>query len=162
MGLIMDLLDDLVLGPLNLINRAEGIWRLAAARDRGVRFSLLRLDKGGKHTRKEARSLLARYGVATFGTTHDSKCLHFLVKSRQAVWAEYLLLHAGIELQNPLVDPRNAQYANSHARGWMPKPWSESDSESSGTNLNSSGNDVGTGASLESQVDRALERIAQW
>lgn len=153
MSAIMDILDDLVLGPLNLINRIEGVARLAVARDHGVRFSLLRLDKGGKHTRVEARALLAKYGVATFGTTHDSRCLHFLVKSRQAKWAEYLLLHAGMELQNPLIDPRNAQYANRHARGWMPRPWAEQDSVQNDTEPVQS-------PSLESQLDRVLEHIA--
>lgn len=125
MANFIDLLDDYVFGPLNLVDLIEGIVRLTAYRDSGVRFSILRLDRGGKYSRPEVRAILKKYGIASFGISHDSQCLHFLVKRRQAKWAEYLLLHAGVELQNPPVNPNNARYYGQHEPGWMPKPWSE-------------------------------------
>ncbi len=124
MGL-MDLLDDFVFGPLNLINRAEGLLRLLIYRDSGVRFAILREDKGGLHSLAQVRTILKRYGVVLFGCTHDAQCIYFTVKKRQADWAEYLLLHAGVALHNPPINPRNLTYATQRPAGWMPRPWSE-------------------------------------
>lgn len=120
---LMDFLDNFIFGPLNLINRLEGLVRLGYYQDSGVRFALLRLDKGGTHTLPEVRSLLHRYGIVLFGCTHDAQCIYFTVKKRQATWAEYLLLHAGVELKNPPVDPRNAHHVANHPPGWMPPAW---------------------------------------
>jgi hypothetical protein len=114
---MIDFLDDFLLGPFNLIDRLEGLIRLAARRDTGVRFAILRMDKGGKHTRPEVRRMLRRYGVATFGITHDATNLYFLVGSRQAKWAAYLLDSAGIEYTRGV---RNRTPTN----GKMPVPWS--------------------------------------
>lgn len=126
---IMDLLDDLIFGPLNLINRTEGWLKLLSYHDSGYRFAIPRQDKGGRHSLSHVREILKRYGISTFGCTHDSKSIYFLVKRRQAVWTEYLLLQAGIELNNPPVDPHNAGYKEKHPPGWMPKPWSEQNPE---------------------------------
>jgi hypothetical protein len=127
--MMMDLLDDLVFGPLNLINRAEGWLKLLFYHDAGVRFAIPRQDKGGQHSLANVRELLARYGIASFGCTHDARCIYFLVKKRQAAWAEYLLLHAGVELRNPPVDSRNAHLVARHPPGWLPTPWSELEGE---------------------------------
>lgn len=121
----MDLLDDLIFGPLNLINRAEGWLKRAAYRDAGVQFQIPRQDKGGRFSLPEVRQLLLHYGIDSFGCTHDARSIYFFTKQRQAAWAEYLLLHAGVELQNPPVDPRNAGYVASHPPGWMPPPWAQ-------------------------------------
>jgi hypothetical protein len=125
----MDLLDDFVFGPCNLIDRAEGLLSGIRYGDMGHQFAIPRADKGGPFTLAEIEELLARYGVVVFGRTHDANHMYFHVKKRQARWAEYLMLHAGVELCNPPVDERNPGYAASHAPGWMPRPWSEAKRE---------------------------------
>ncbi len=123
---IMDILDDFVFGPFNLISRIEGLFKEVKYDDSSVRFALVRLDKGGSHNFHEVRTLLNKYGISIFGVTHDSQCLFFRVKQRQAAWSEYLLLHAGVELRiERLIDPRNAKYVAMHTPGWMPTPWIE-------------------------------------
>ena len=119
----MDLFDD-VFGPLNVIDILEGFIRGLAYGDFGYQFTIRRGDKGGNHSLTEARDILKGYGVDTFWFGFDSQNMYFRVKNRQARWAEYVLLHAGVELLNPAFDHRNAGYAAGHAPGWMPKPWS--------------------------------------
>ncbi|MBI3957546.1 MAG: hypothetical protein HY328_01965 [Chloroflexi bacterium] len=119
----MDTFDDLF-GPLNVIDILEGLIRGLAYGDLGYGFEIARADKDGKHTLNEAREILKDYGVDTFWYGFDSQKMYFRVKNRQARWAEYVLLHAGVELLNPAFDQRNAGYAASHAPGWMPRPWS--------------------------------------
>jgi hypothetical protein len=126
---IMDLLDDFVFGPFNLIDRAEGLLSGIRYGDLGHQFAIPRADKGGPFTLAEIEDLLARYGVAVYGRTHDANRMYFHVKKRQARWAEYLMLHAGVELCNATVDERNPGYAASHKPGWMPRPWSQADDE---------------------------------
>ena len=122
---IMDLLDDLVFGPLNLIDRFEGLLKAVLYRDAGYRMAIPRLDKGGRYSLSEVQQTLRQYGVATYGHTHDARSMHFSVKKRQARWAEYILLHAGVELTSPTFDERNPGYVTQHEPGYMPKPWSE-------------------------------------
>jgi len=122
---LMDLLDDYIFGPLNYVDRLEGLLKALYYQDTGVRFAIPRKGKGGKHTLQDVSQILQQYGIPIFCRTHDSKNMYFRVKKRQAAWAEYLLLNAGIELNHPLVDPRNINYAASHPPGWMPTPWAE-------------------------------------
>lgn len=119
----MDTFDDLF-GPLNIIDTLEGLIRGLAFGDFGYVFEIARADKGGEHTLNEARAILKGYGVDTFWFGFDSQKMYFRVKNRQARWAEYVLLHAGVELLNPAFDHRNAGYAANHTPGWMPRPWS--------------------------------------
>ena len=64
----------------------------------------------------EAIDILKGYGVDTFWYGFDSQKMYFRVKKRQARWAEYVLLHAGVELLNPAFDHRNAGLCSqSHA-----------------------------------------------
>lgn len=125
MGKFMDFMDDFVFGPLNLITRIEGLVRQNVYQDTAVKFSILRIDKGGIHTQNAVKRVLEKYRISAFGYTHDSKCIHFLIKSRQAAWAEYLLLHADIQLQNPPVNPQNYEYIKRHPPGWMPPAWAD-------------------------------------
>jgi hypothetical protein len=120
---ILDFLDDYLFGPCNLIDRLEGLVRGMAYQDFGHKFTVRYADRGGRHTRAEIEALLARYGIAVYGRTHDANCMHFLVKKRQASWAEYILLHAGVEVTSPLIDPRNQAYVAQHPPGWLPRPW---------------------------------------
>lgn len=122
---IMDLLDDWVFGPLNLIDRLEGLFKAALYGDMGYRMTIPRVDKGGKHSLPNVQRTLKKYGVATYGCTHDANNMYFSVKKRQARWAEYILLHAGVELTSPTFDRRNPAYVARHEPGYMPTPWSD-------------------------------------
>lgn len=74
----------------------------------------------------EIEMLLRQYGIRIWGREIiEQKELAFLVKERQAVWAEYILCRAGVPLTSKLLDPRNEQYRQQHAPGSMPTPWSE-------------------------------------
>lgn len=118
----MDYFDDLF-GPLNLLDTLEGLIRGLAYGDLGYELQIQRADKGGSHTLNEAIDMLRRYGVDTFWYGFDSQKMYFRVKNRQARWAEYVLLHAGVELLNPTFDQRNPGYVARHEPGWMPRPW---------------------------------------
>jgi len=111
-------------GNLNLLDVIEGFVRGLAYGDFGYQMIVKRVDKGGSHRMSEAIEILKGYGVDSFWFGFDSQNMYFRVKNRQARWAEYVLLHAGVELLNPAFDQRNAGYAASHAPGWMPRPWS--------------------------------------
>lgn len=111
---IMDLLDDFVFGPFNLIDRIEGILTGIRYRDLGHQFAIPRADKGGPLTLAEIEDLLARYSVAVYGRTHDANRMYFHVKKRQARWAEHILLRAGAVLNSPPVDARSAHWASRH------------------------------------------------
>ena len=72
----------------------------------------------------EIEMLMRQYGIRIWGREMRDEDEHaFLVKRRQAVWAEYLLCRAGVPLTGPLLDPRNAQYVQRHERGSLPDPW---------------------------------------
>lgn len=137
MSATMDFLDEFVLGPLNLIDRFEGILRGITYGDMGTEITICRSDKGGSFSLNEVRLLLKGYGVDTFGRRFDSQNMYIRVKNRQARWAEYVLLHAGVELLNPAFDHRNASYAAKHPPGWMPRPWSAGPKKSGEQDANS-------------------------
>jgi len=141
---LMAFLDD-VLGLANWVDRLEGLIMslrygdYVRAREHGLlallgevgssvlttntcRFALRR---SGRYSLHEVEALLKRYGIPIFGRTHDAKALYFHVKKRQARWAEYILLHAGVELLNPPLDPRHDEYVARHAPGYMPTPWEQ-------------------------------------
>ena len=137
------LLHD-VLGRLNYIDRIEGLfsalWHGDYKHAEGVTGILRELtmsvsgsnthkfsiQRRGSHSLNEVEAQLRKYGITVFGRTHDGQHMHFYVKRRQARWAEYLMLHAGVEFDGPLFDSRNATYRDNHTPGWMPQPWSES------------------------------------
>ena len=130
---LMDFLDDFIFGPLNYFDRLEGLLRGVLYHDLGYQFAVLYPDRGGKHSRKEVEMLLRHYGIAVYGRTHDSKHMYFRVKKRQARWAEYILLHAGVALTSPPFDQRNLAYLASHEPGWMPTAWADHDKPPDGT-----------------------------
>lgn len=123
MGAIFDLLDDLIIGPFNVIDRVEGLITGIRYGDMGHQFAIGRADKGADHTLVDCEKILKPYHIAVYGRTHDSKRVYFHVKKRQAAWAEYVLLRAGVELLSSPVEARNAGWAGGHAD--MPTPWSE-------------------------------------
>lgn len=113
-----------VIGSMNVIEEFIGLIRATIYGDVGYEFRIKRIDKGGKHSFPEIKGILRNYGVATYWYGFSGGDIRFRVKNRQARWAEYILLHAGVELLNPAFDHHNAGYAASHAPGWMPRPWS--------------------------------------
>jgi len=85
------------------------------------RFSFLR---HGGFSGIEAEQTLRQYGIRVWGReVTDAEEIAFLVKAKQARWAEYLLCRAGVPLTCQLLDPRNAQYQQRHAPNSMPTPW---------------------------------------
>jgi hypothetical protein len=69
--------------------------------------------------------LLRRYGIRVWGRRINGEVRSFVVKRKQAVWAEYILCRAGVPLACPLLDPRNAAYPDEHPVDSMPIPWTE-------------------------------------
>lgn len=64
--------------------------------------------------------LLRRHGVKVWDRGIAGDDLYFCVKRRQACWAEYLLLRAGVPVTSVLIDPRNRRYAEHHPPGSQP------------------------------------------
>ena len=118
---LMDLLDDFVLGPMNLITKAQGFLAGIWYRDMGRRFAIQRADKGGSHSLLEVEAMLKKYGIPTYGGGHNSREMIFRVKNRQARWAEYILTQAGVDVTTPTVDRHNPGYAG---RG-LPPAWTD-------------------------------------
>lgn len=56
--------------------------------------------------------LLYRHGVKIWDRGFMGENLFFRVKRRQVVWAEYLLLRAGVPVVSPLFELRNRDYAD--------------------------------------------------
>jgi len=115
-------LDD-ALGAMDWIDRLEGVITRLRWRDPGHGIAMTRADKGGTLSGVETEETLRRYGVRVCGRGFDSRRLYFMVKRRQARWAEYLLLRAGVPLENPLHDPRVAAQAARHAG--LPPAWAD-------------------------------------
>lgn len=120
---LMDFLDDFVMGPLNVIDRAEGLLSAIRYGDMGHQFAIARMDKGEAHSLNECEAMLHKYGIAVYGRTHDARCMYFRVKNRQAAWAEYVMQCAGVDLLSPPVDARNAGWTA--RRSDMPTPWKD-------------------------------------
>jgi hypothetical protein len=135
----MNLLD--VPAYFDLINRFEGVistflnadWQGAYQRDGAsgvlVEFaSCLTLSNAPKirvyrytHWRGiDVERLLRRHGVKIWDRGIAGDDLYFCVKQRQAKWAEYLLLRAGVPVTSALIDPRNRHYAEKYAPGSEP------------------------------------------
>lgn len=106
----------------DLINPLEGLFA------EGVHGPLheFRFSRGAGFTGLKVERLMRQYGIRIFGRlTTDPQIVGFKVKQSQAVWAEYLLLRAGVPLVTPLLDPRNRDYQRLHASNEMPPPWQE-------------------------------------
>jgi hypothetical protein len=67
--------------------------------------------------------ILRQYGIKCYAREMaDDRFLGLSVSDRQANWAEYILLSAGVPLLTEAVDGRNAGYAE-RRDGTMPTPW---------------------------------------
>lgn len=127
MSRILDFIDDYIFGPLDLITYAGRVAKQTVYQDTAIKFSILKIRKGGVHTQNDIIRILEPYKVHPFAWKPDSQHIHFWIKGKQANWAEYLLLHAGVELKNPLVNPKNPEYVKRHPPGWMPPAWTDRD-----------------------------------
>lgn len=119
-----DMIDNL-LGPLNYFDRIEGLLRGLLYRDSGHRITVKYADRGGHHSCQEIEKILKKYHIPVYGRLHDANHLSFLVKRRQARWAEYLLLQAGVAVVGEPVDKRNQGYRRGKPAGWMPAAWAD-------------------------------------
>lgn len=63
----------------------------------------------------EIERLLRRHGVKVWNRGILADSLYFCVKRRQARWAEYLLLRAGVPVTSALHDPHNRNYTAGYA-----------------------------------------------
>jgi len=107
-------------GDFDLINPLDGLLG-RAVHGKMHRFTF-RAD--GEFSGYEVEKLLRRYGIRIWGREMaEGEDRAFLVKQRQAVWAEYLLCRAGVPLTCKLLDGRNESYRQRHAPQSMPEPW---------------------------------------
>ncbi len=107
---------------LDLFNPLDG-WLGRTRHGPMHRFRFLRT---GDFSGVEVEQLMRRYGIRVWGReVTDPETISFLVKERQALWAEYLLCRAGVPLVSPLLDPRNAQPHQRHSSHAMPTPWDQ-------------------------------------
>jgi hypothetical protein len=121
---------------LDLIDRVEGVistfinadW--AGARKRDGVFGLIHefidclafanaptvyVSRESSWSGLEIERLLRRHGVKVWNRGIMGNELYFCIKRRQARWAEYLLLRAGVPVTSALTDPRNRDYAEGYA-----------------------------------------------
>ncbi len=68
----------------------------------------------------EIEALLKRHGVTIWGRGFLGDQIFFRVKKRQARWAEYLLLRAGVPVTSVLNEPRNVEWTEDYAPGSEP------------------------------------------
>lgn len=71
-------------------------------------------------------SVLRRYRISCYGRSmcirNGNEFRSFHVNARQARWAEYVMLRAGVPLVGGLIDPRNAAAADKEE---LPPQWQE-------------------------------------
>lgn len=65
-------------------------------------------------------AMLNKYGIAVYGRTHDANHLYFLVKRRQARWAEHVMRNAGVAVVGEPLTPGNGS-----PKGEMPAAWAD-------------------------------------
>ena len=135
-------LDDF-LDKFNWISRGQGfLWSLLSwlpfrHSHKGRKIGSWSIEPGVREIRVdrsittggEAERLLAKARIPIAGRRITSKEAIFLVKARQAGWAEYLLLRAGAALGpgHRMIDPENVRRASKHTE---PVPlWSQRQSK---------------------------------
>lgn len=116
-----------VLDQLNLISTVQGwLWGLTSwlpyRRSRKGRKVGRPVIDGGTRTIRvdrrytsgaEAEEILRRAHIPIAGRHVSSTDAYFVVRARQAAWAELVLLRAGVELagSHQIINPKNLQYA---------------------------------------------------
>jgi len=126
---------------LDVIDRIEGIvstfvnadWAGARRRDGGIgvinefidclafaNAPTVRVSRDSSWSGLEIERLLRRHGVKVWNRGIIGDELYFCVKRRQARWAEYLLLRAGVPVTSALIDSRNRDYTDGFAPRSVP------------------------------------------
>ena len=132
-----------VFNKLDLINRTEGIistfinadwfgaYKRAGAYGIISEFldcltaynaPLIRVARGSSWTGGKVARHLKRYGIKVWNRGVTGSDYFFCVKRRQVVWAEYLLLRAGVPVTSKLVDQRNLEWTEGYEPGSEPRP----------------------------------------
>jgi hypothetical protein len=81
----------------------------------GANAPVIQVSRYSSWSGHAIEQLLQRHGVKIWDRGFLGENLFFRVKRRQAVWAEYLLLRAGVPVVSPPIDPRNREYAERHS-----------------------------------------------
>lgn len=118
----MDWIDN-ILGPLNLIDKARGLYYAIKWRDLGVLVTIPRLDKDGQTGFLDARKTLREYGIRTYWYSHDAKNIYMRVERRQARWAGIILLSCGVDANLQGMTKEIRAYVASKPPGWRPTSW---------------------------------------
>ena len=80
-------------------------------------------DAGSGWMAYRVESILRQYGTHAAGRRTNGSLRSFTVPDDQAIWAEYLLLRAGVPLESQPLDTRNASHAQRLQGAAMPEPW---------------------------------------
>lgn len=101
----------------DLINAMDG-WIGSAFNGPMHRFSF---SNQTGHSGVSVEKLLRKYGIRLWGRRLEGEGeLSFLVKVKQAEWAEYVLCSAGVPLSTQLLNENHRGIA-----GKVPTPWTE-------------------------------------
>jgi len=120
MGGLLDLMAQ-----LDLIDKVDALVGDVINRGDVKVFHVVRwMDQNGGWSGGTIEQMLKRHGVGIWGRgfTPDTLCFH--VKNRQAGWAEYLMLRAGIAVVSQAVDEHNITWAEKWPTGEVPM-WGE-------------------------------------
>ena len=138
-------LDDF-LDAFNWIDRIEGFassivhadWRKASAGPPVLGFAAefvrsaagaaswtFRIPRDSGWAGGDVERLLNHYAIPIWGRRVTGQHFILSVPSRQANWAEYLILRRGMTLDGRLFNPDNARYAKKYAPGDQPPAWAD-------------------------------------
>lgn len=112
----IDLLDI-----FNFIDRVQGVV-MGAYYSGGVHT--FKIEHEDRRVAQDFENMLARRGVAVFGRRITGKHLIFSVKTRQARWAEHILIRAGAPIVSRTVDKSNSGASERHG-GQLPPAWAD-------------------------------------
>ena len=165
-------LDDF-LDKFNLISRVQGaVWSLGSylphrASHKGRKVGPWRVDGGTREIRVDryhttggqAERILKRVAIPIAGRRITSGEAIFLVRERQAAWAEYNLLRAGVALGpgHHMIDPENVRRAGQYNEA-VPA-WARRDQQPGGEAITAPPPDPATNQATESRTRRALRDL---
>ncbi len=86
----------------------------------GANSPVIRVSRASSWSGRAIEQLLQRHGVKVWDRGFLDEELYFRVKRRQATWAEYLLLRAGVPVTSPPIDPRNGAWTARYPPGSEP------------------------------------------
>lgn len=87
----------------------------------GWRSHRLAIQRHAGWSGVDVETILGKYHISLWGRGFTKDSLTFLVKERQARWAEYVLQSAGAPVVSKVIDPKNIQAFD---KG-LPRAWDE-------------------------------------